>query len=50
MRHLAEPRQCVNHGGIPDARDLHAGLLILQINRALPEVYQQICQHSAPFV
>ena len=50
MRHPAKPRQHVSHGGIPNARDLHAGLHILWIGGALPEVYQGIHQHSTPLV
>ena len=46
--HPTEPRQCVSHGGIPDARDLHAGLCVLQISRALLEVYQGIHQLCTP--
>ena len=49
-RHPAELRQHESHGGIPNARDLHTGSCILQIGRTLPEVYQGICQHSAPLV
>ena len=50
MRHPAEPRQCVSHGGIPNARDLHAGPCVLRISGTLPEVYLGIRQHSAPLV
>ena len=50
MRHPAEPRQHVCHGGIPNARDLHAGPHVLWINGTLPEVHQGICQHSMPLV
>ena len=49
-RHPAKPRQRVSHGGIPNARDLHAGLCILWIGGTLLEVYQGICQHNAPLV
>ena len=50
MGHLAKPRQCASCGGIPNARDLHAGPHILWISRTLPEVYQGICQYSMPLV
>ena len=48
MGHPTEPQQCVSCGGIPNARDLHAGLCILWISRTLPEVHQGIRQHSTP--
>ena len=48
--HPAEPKQCVSHGGIPNARDLHAGPCILWISGTLLEVYQGIHQHSVPLV
>ena len=50
MGHPAEPRQRVIHGGIPNARDLHAGPHILWISGTLLAVYQGIHQHSAPLV
>ena len=40
----------VNCGGIPNARDLHAGLHILWISGTLLEVYQGFCQHSVTLV
>ena len=46
--HPAELRQRASCGGIPNARDLHAGPCILQISGTLTEVYQGICQHSMP--
>ena len=50
MRHPAKLRQHASHGGIPNARDLHAGPHILWISRTLLEVYQGIHQHSTPLV
>ena len=50
MRHPAKLRQCASHGGIPNARDLHAGPCILWISGTLPEVYQGIYKHSMPLV
>ena len=50
MGNPAEPRQCVGCRGVPDARNLHTGLRILQISGTLPEVYQGFCQHSATLV
>ena len=38
----------MSHGGIPNARDLHPGLCLLQTGGALPEVHQGICQLSVP--
>ena len=48
--HPAELRQCVSCGGIPNARDLHAGPHILWISGILLEVYQGFCQHSMTLV
>ena len=48
--HLAKPQQHASCGGVPDARDLHAGPCILQISVTLPEVYQGFCQHSVILV
>ena len=48
MGHPTELRQCTSRGGIPDAQDLHAGLCILRISGALPEVHQGIHQLSVP--
>ena len=50
MWHPAKLQQCASCGGIPDARDLHAGLCILQISGTLLEVYQGFRQHSATLV
>ena len=47
MGHPAEPQQCGSCGGIPNARDLHAGPHVLQISGTLLEVHQGFCQHSA---
>ena len=48
--HPAEPRQHASCGGIPDARDLHAGPHILQISGTLPEVHQGFHHHSMTLV
>ena len=48
--HSTQPGECAGHAGIPDARDLYAGLRILWTSGALQEVYQGVCQYSAPLV
>ena len=48
--HPTQQGECVGRSGIPDAQDLHAGLRILWISRALQEVYQGVCQYCAPLV
>ena len=39
-----------DNAGIPDARDLYAGLCILWTSGALQEVYQGVCQYCVPLV
>ena len=48
--HPAQPGKCAGHAGIPNARDLHAGLHILWTSRALQEVHQGVCQYCTPLV
>ena len=48
--HLTQPGECASHAGIPDAQDLYAGLHVLWASGALQEVYQGVCQYSAPLV
>ena len=50
MGHPAEPQQCANCRGVPDARDLHTGLRILWTRGTLPEVYQGFHQHNMTLV
>ena len=49
-RHPTQLGECVSHAGIPDAQDLHTGSHILWTGGALQEVYQGVCQYSAPLV
>ena len=48
MGHPTELRQCVSHGGIPNARDLHAGLCILWISGTLSEVIKGFTNLACP--
>ena len=48
--HPAEPQQRASCRGIPNARDLHAGPCILQTSGTLPEVHQELHQHSTTLV
>ena len=48
--HPTLPGECAGHAGIPDARDLYAGLHVLWTIGALQEVYQGVCQYSMPLV
>ena len=48
--HPTQPGECVGCAGIPDARDLYAGLHILWTSGALQEVYQRVCQYCTPLV
>ena len=50
MGHPTKPQQHASCGRIPNARDLDTGPCILQISGTLPEVYQEIHQHSVPLV
>ena len=48
--HLTQPGECAGRAGIPDAQDLYTGPPILWTSGALQEVYQGVCQYSAPLV
>ena len=48
--HPTQPGECVGCAGIPDAQDLYTGPRILWTSGALQEVYQGVCQYSAPLV
>ena len=46
--HPTQLGECAGCAGIPDAQDLYAGPCILWTSRAVPEVYQGVCQYSMP--
>ena len=48
--HPTQLGECAGHSGIPDARDLYAGLHILWTSGALQVVYQGVCQYCTPLV
>ena len=45
VRDPSQQRKCVHDRGVPNARNLHSGLCVLQAGRTLPALHQGIHSH-----